>query len=75
MDEMVHVEAEGLDVVHVLVREMLTSLEMFRIGAPVMHEYQRDEPLDHALCGDTISLGFQDMTEHVDCNSIDYIVT
>lgn len=45
MDEMVHVEAEGLDIVHVLVSEMLTSLEMFRIGVPVMHEYQRDEPL------------------------------
>ena len=42
---MVHVE--DIDVVHVLVREMLTPLEMFRISVPVMHEYQRDEPLDH----------------------------
>ena len=28
---------------------MLTSLEMFRIDVPVMHEYQRDDSLEHPL--------------------------
>ena len=32
MDEIVHVEAEGIDIIHVPIREMLTSLEMFRIN-------------------------------------------